>query len=488
MVLKPTFSAGRADTLFVPRLSASEREELRRRVLASPERYVAQLFVPASRTPVIAEGKLSSRALVLRCFAHANQPNDYLVMPGGLGLVASADADLAVSLSHGARSKDVWVQSNEQPPDEPTVMSLAAPIVITRGGGDLPSRTADNLYWLGRYAERAEVVSRLGRVLGANLLERNLEPETQLPLPLRRLHEALLCQTRFVGPEALGLANLQNVAMGERDLLEAVTSAEAGGSVVSALRSTLRAGRSVRDRLSYDTWRILASLEGLAAQLQTRSQREQLSSVVDELNRVVIALTGFSGVAMESMTRGFAFSFLDMGRRIERAIAQVTLLRAAFTQPAPEEGALVEAVLEVADSVMTYRRRYPAGLQVAPAVDLLLADDSNPRSVLFQLRTLQQHMLGLPTTAAGGARSQQHRLLLSATSQIELSEAIGLCTASGEPAVREGLRGLLERLGALLPSLSDSLSETYLYHAKVARHLRHGGADAALLNPWEPSR
>jgi uncharacterized alpha-E superfamily protein len=174
---------------------------------------------------------------------------------------------------------------------------------------------------------------------------------------------------------------------------------------------------------------------------------------------------------MESMTRGQAWLFLDMGRRIERAIGLVTLLRSTVTAPCDRESALLEAVLEIADSVMTYRRRYLATLQVSPVVDLLLTDETNPRSVVYQMIGLTEHVRRLPQLESSPVRSAEHRIALGARSELELCDVERLCVPD-TTGKRPLLDGLLRRLGTQLPALSDSLSESYLAHARLSRHLQ----------------
>jgi uncharacterized circularly permuted ATP-grasp superfamily protein/uncharacterized alpha-E superfamily protein len=472
MVVKPTFAAGRTNSTFVRCLAARERSELLDRILAAPTQFVAQRFIPSSKTPVIADGEMRSRACVLRCFASCSHPSDYYVMPGGVARVASTDNDPAVSLHHGARSKDVWVVSDEPVPEPPLATASNQRVELSRGGGDLPSRVADNLYWLGRYAERAEGVGRLARVIGVRLLEITSNQDLANSTDFGYLLTALHCQTQFLlatpPPGSTGHNELQS----ERELYNAIVDDQCGGSIASTIVSALRVGKVVRDRISHDTWRVLASLEESVKRMRSVKGRDGISQLVNEINHIIITLAGFSGLVMESMTRGFAWRFLDMGRRIERAITLVTLMRTTLVYPSDREVPLLEAVLDIADSGMTYRRRYPANLQVAPAVDLLLSDESNPRGVSFQLRTLAQHIDALPPLPGHGVRSKQQRLVLSATSRLELVDIDEACKLTAKAGMRSGLYELLHELSIALPALSDSLSETYLYHASVARHLR----------------
>jgi len=472
MVVKPAYAIERTAPIFVGQLGTAERDTLRSRLLANPCAFIAQRFVPGARTPVIANNTLHPRSYVLRCFAHCKQPNDYQVMPGGLALVAPTDLDLAVSIDRGARSKDVWIIADDSALAETLTAPSNPTIELSRGGGDLPSRVADNLYWLGRYAERAEATSRLVRVIGAKLLESANDREYERSMELASMLNALRAQTKFLYAAELSLDLALDRTKNETELARAISDDACSGSIVSTLRSALRVSNVVRDRLSHDTWRILASLEDSIARCSSDNRQVELPQLINELSQIVITLTGFSGLVMESMSRGFAWRFLDMGRRLERAISIVTLLRAAFTNVSEREAPLVELVLDVADSGMTYRRRYSAGLQAAPAVDLLLADDSNPRSVIFQLHTLSQHVAALPSLSSMGVKTTQQRLLLATTTEVELCDVSELCEFHAPSERREALVTLLDRLGHAIPALSDSLSETYLYHANVAKQLR----------------
>lgn len=479
MVLKPVHADAGAESIFVGELLPEAQRAVRERLLAAPQRFVAQTFVPASRTPVIADGAMQSRPYVLRCFAHCEQPNDYAIMPGGLALVASSSNDFAVSMNRGARSKDVWIISDEAVIGEVVSPPANPPIELSRGGGDLPSRVADNLYWLGRYAERAEAGCRLARVIGSRWMDAASERDYAQSIDLCYLLNALRAQTQFLRAADISLNTTLDRQANELELVAAIADDTCPGSIVSALRSTLRVSHVVRDRLSHDTQRILALLEESSLHC-LNSKGRGLTSLANELNRIIINLAALSGLVMESMTRGFAWRFLDMGRRLERAVTLVTLLRSTLAVRCEREPSLVEAALDVADSKMTYRRRYPAGLQAAPAVDLLLSDEANPRSVVFQLVTLAEHMAVLPSLSGVGVKSKQQRLLLSIRTEVELCDATELCAVSST-GQRDGLVDLLDRLERSLPALSDSLTETYLYHATVARHLRSVGSD-----PLEP--
>ena len=468
-VVKQTFQNGYVQPIFTADLERDERQALYERIQAHPRRYVVQEHVRASTTPLLKDGVLEPRALVTRCFA-VHGRDDYIVMPGGLSRVASGGGvGTEMSMQLGAGSKDTWVLSEGPVTSFSLLPPVNRPVELSRGGSDLPSRAADDLYWLGRYAERAEGVARLARILSMRLAEVGSQSDFEsssefIPL-LRALHvQTTLSYTGEI--PTLGSVDLRSAT--ER-LIASVFDEEGTGTLRSALRSTLRTGRLVRDRISTDTWRVLAALDDEVHAREDSLGRDSLGTLHEVLNRVVVRLAAFSGLVMESMTRGQAWRFLDMGRRVERAMTLLMLVRGSLTEPCTREGPLLESVLDIADSVMTYRRRYLATLQVAPVVDLLLTDETNPRSVIYQMEALTGHIATLPNTL-DGMRTPQQGIILSVLTDLKLADIDRLCTV-GERGERPRLYALLRDLSTQIPVLSDSLSDRYLNHATVSRHL-----------------
>ena len=239
-----------------------------------------------------------------------------------------------------------------------------------RAGSDLPSRVAENLFWLGRYAERAEHTMRLLRSVVVRLTDQDT---TRLHSSCRRCSRCWsslkMLPERFAKRDAAARARAGHARRS--------SSKE---SPHAALRQTLnelrRIASVVRDRLSMDTWRILNQLH---QDFRLRHGRIQFDDVLAHLNRMITDLAAFSGMEMENMTRGHGWRFLDVGRRLERAMnadepgAQRARGRARTTRCSSR-------CSKIADSTMTYRRRYFARPQLAPVLDLLLLDDTNTRA------------------------------------------------------------------------------------------------------------
>ncbi len=459
LVIKPAFPSGPSVPMFGSLLSQGQLEELAATIKAQPQAFIAQEPLILATTPELHPDGPQARHSVLRAFVTASA-DTFDVMPGGLTRVGSRPDALEVSLRSGGGSKDTWVLSEAPvqtfsllpPPGDTTPLS--------RGGGDLPSRVADNLFWLARYAERAEGIARLCRVIASRRMEQagdDVSEESQKRLLL-------------VLAESLGIKFPPDASI-EAALSQAVWSETWLGSLKSVVQAATRLARMVRDRLSTDTFRILLAIED-ELQEPGEAERQDLARVVVAMDRVVLTLAAFAGLAMDGMTRGHAWRFLDLGRRLERATTIATLLAKTTTGMVKtlHQEQLLEATLEVADSSITYRRRYPSRLEVAPAVDLLLTDETNPRSVAFQLQTLVQQMQDLPKPSQEAQLSPQHKLALAGLTAVRLAEVQILCVTT-ETGERPALAHLLDRLLRDLPTLSDALSGQYLSHSAITRQL-----------------
>ncbi|MFO0949832.1 MAG: circularly permuted type 2 ATP-grasp protein [Isosphaeraceae bacterium] len=481
MVVKPAFPHRRFNAVFGKTLDTEGRRALAEKIRARPGDYVAQEELRLSTTPTLVEDRLEPRHLVIRAFLTSNPgPNGYSVMPGGLTRFAAEADTLVVSMQRGGGSKDTWVQS-AGPVSQFTLLStVLRPVELSRGGGDLPSRAADDLFWLGRYAERVEGAVRLLRGILVRLTEKSgLVEVPELPSLLR----ALTNQTA-THPGFLGFGAEERIAAPEAELRAVMFDVERLGSVAATIAALHRAAGKVRDRISVDMWRVLSGLHlghdaphGFVGHERDRSpggngeaeSRRALSELLDTLDRLVITLAAFSGMSVESMTRGQAWRFLDMGRRLERSLHTLGLLRCTLTTLSGNEAPLLEALLEIADSSMTYRRRYQSSLQTAPVIDLLLADEQNPRSLAFQLVALSEGINHLPRQATSVSLGFEQRLMLSVLSRLRGTDLDQLAQAD-PTGHRPELERLLTGLEAELPLVSDTLTRNYLTHLQASRH------------------
>lgn len=386
-----------------------------------PENWVFQRYCRPSHFPCLLEGQPQSLPGVVRFFLVATGEG-YRLVPGGLVRLRPEGGGLALL------SKDLWRQATAPVDRGPLLAPSAGELVLSRGGGDIPSRVAEQFYWFGRYLERSESLVRFARVLAQR------QTQEGGPEALADLQRLLTCQGEL-GSDLAGWVNGR-----EDDQLQAL------------LGHLRRLGASLRDRASADLPRILAQLHPLTEPVEG-------SGVLAYLEGLSVPIWALVAIARESLYRGFGFRFMEIGRRLERTLQTCELLEHLGRGQTPEGGVL-EVLLEVTDSGRTYRRRY-ARLDWLACVDLLLADDTHPRSLAFQLRSLDEHFSRLPQPP--GVRLAPHQEAL-----LRVRTAVQLWQPPSAPPLAE--------LASLLPGISQGLAAVYLSHLKP----RSQGAGRAL--------
>jgi uncharacterized alpha-E superfamily protein len=338
--------------------------------------------------------------------------------------------------------------------------------VVFESQGELPSRVAENLFWLGRYAERAEGVIRLLRTVLLSLADPYDFPAPQTNVTLHTLLRAVTYLTEtypgFIGDET-------QLATPETELLSVFLDKNRMGSLSSTLQALLNSARSVRDRVSPDMWRVINDIDEELAALQ-RETSLNLNDVLQELDNLITALAAFSGMSVESMTHEQGWRFLMIGRALERSHYTTNLLRSILSSVSPDEPTLLEHLLNITDSLLTYRRRYRSHLQVNATLELLLQSEYKPRSMCFNLKRLRQYVRTLHRDEENPYHYMEGRLILESLTQVRLS-IVDTLAKSSEDNFRPDLDQLLVRLGRLLPALSDAITNSYFSHAEQPRQL-----------------
>lgn len=478
LVIKPIDRASGRGTVLGWRQSSAQLEELGREIIARPLQWSAQLPVEMSTAPTLTPTGFASRSAVLRTFAVA-RGESYVVMPGGLLRVAPDADGSIISNQAGALTKDVWVLATE--PEKATSHWLqGGPAVeAVAPTGSMPSRAAENLFWLGRYAERAEDTVRLLRVVydRRNEFAGGTNPAGSLCLEilLRALTDVTTAFPGFADPNAFDSPGVELFAL--------IVDDQRSGTLAHAVHRLLDAAYAVRDQLSNDTWLVIGNLDREIFALREvpfGSPADQPVPLERALGAAMQSLLALSGLASESMVRDPGWHFMDAGRRIERAIQLVALLRSTLrtSNGTATDSLLLESVLTTAESIITYRRRYRSQAQVETLLDLLLLDAGNPRSVIHQLDRLAADVAMLPghetdTAAgrnAGDKLSAVARLVLETTTMLQLADTETLATTDGN-GVRIELDEFLARLEALLRRSADAINSAHFTHLLPQRAL-----------------
>lgn len=462
LFIKPAFRSHLRGMRPDGKMSAAEKAELRRRLAFQPELWVGQERVELSMSPAWTESGLAPRPVGLRVYLVATA-DGYCVMPGGLARVATEAGGRFISMQRGGASKDVWVLSDGPVEELSLLHSGPGSVELRRVGNNLPSRMADNFFWMGRYSERADAAARL---LRATLLR--FQPESAgLALPIIEPLLATLEGQGLLSPPSAKPDLRQNPEALEAELIAAIFDPDRDGSLKSVAEQLLRLGVLVRDRTSNDLWRVVSQL---ASRLDPPSPDTALlaGDALGVLSQTLLHLASFHGLARENMTRAQGWRFLDMGQRLERAYYLCRFLDGALHSPEADNPSVLEAVLEVADSTLTYRSRYNLIPDLAAVYDLVLLDDTNPRSLLFQLLQLETHFQRLPREREQALPSAAHRVLIESLARTRLLDPRELSRVSAQWHETD-LGRTIRHLVRDLPRLSDSITVSYFAHTTVAR-------------------
>ena len=371
--------------------------------------------------------------------------------------VAAAQGSV-VSMQRGGHSKDAWVLWDGPVDTFSMLHPRNQPVALRREAAGVPSGVADRVFWLGRYVERAENTARIIRSMVTHV--RRAE-ESELGY-LIRLHGCLrtrrskLPRSKKQGPTLLQF---------ERELVSLLTDVKRTDSLAFTLSEVARVGGGVRERLSADMMILIGQLRDSIPEERTA----QFNEYPAILNLCLELLSAFSGMERENTTRGLGWLFLSTGRRLERAIYLSRELGMISRPLSEQEWPLLECLLEVADSTMTYRSRYYTTLQPLAVLDVLMADGSNPRSLDFQLSHLANLYERLPRYLPNDLQAMREALgLLRGFDLQTISYPLpGVVTGANGADGLHRLQIFLGGLERLLPTWSDNLSSHYFSHART---------------------
>ncbi|HEY8129622.1 MAG TPA: circularly permuted type 2 ATP-grasp protein [Hyphomicrobium sp.] len=452
-------------------LSTPDRDKMKREIALHGATLVAEEKVGFSSAPVYGKEGLVPKPFAVRFFV-SRTASGYQVMPGGLAM--SIDPERAVALSApDGQTRDVWVQSEgEQAPHVSLWRPTLATARVERSQRVIQSRVADDLFWLGRYSERADWTMRVLR--GAlRRVEEDSGPDTGRRAA-RKCLEVLLGKDLSIVTG--GRETPADVEI-ERLCTRLITSGLGSRTLERTLDGLYRVAHLVRDRLSLEAWQTLSKFRSGEAWREALNSAQPVE-VLDILDEGLASIAAFNGFMHENMTRNFGWSFLDMGRRIERAQnLSEAILTLFIPVPDPEEASSsLLLLLELADSFITYRSRYRLDPMLALVLDLLLLDEANPRSLAYQLSAIARHLESLPDAHNGAGLPEDRRLILALLTSIRLADV--------EEMAKEENGAMLERLLMdqldMLPELSNEISRHYFNVMDEAPHRTHTRVDPSI--------
>ncbi len=453
VVVKPAFPSSGMEPVFGAELPYAEKGKFAERLRARPHEYVAQEQVALSTAPVWDNGCLNSRSVVLRTYV-LNTGSEWIAIPGGLVRVAEAEGSV-VSMQRGGHSKDAWVLWDGPVDTFSMLRPRHEPVELRRVSRVVPSSVADNAFWLGRYVERAENIARILRAMIPRI-RRSEDADLGCLIRLHRCLESRhskLPKAKRQRPTSTEL---------EQEMTSLLTDTKRPDSLACTLTEVYRTGGAIRERLSADMMFLIGQLRD-SIRIGHGTFLEYPGMLTDCLE----LLSAFSGMERENINRSLGWLFMTIGRRLERAIYLTRQLR-EITTLTEQDWTLLDCLLEVADSSVTYRSRYYTTLQPLAVLDVLMVDETNPRSLDFQLSHLADLYQKLPRHLAADLKAMRSALALLRSFDLrKLKYPLPGASAANSSDGLTRLARFLRELEGLLPSWSNNLSNRYFSHART---------------------
>jgi uncharacterized circularly permuted ATP-grasp superfamily protein/uncharacterized alpha-E superfamily protein len=461
-VVKPTYAATPSrpgfDTQIGATLGEAARRALRERIAADPDAYTVQDYLPLPQAPTWSTGRLQPRAAMLRVYAISDGAGGWHALPGGMTRVAGRE-QMIVSMQRGGSSQDIWVQTEGTVDEYSMLPEALRPEDIEGRRRVVSSRAAENLYWMGRYAERAEFSARLLRAVLTLLAD-----EARGPSPLLDAIEQLAADFHLVPPGTP--SPTQSLAVFERTLIAGL--ADPGtqeGGVEFNLESLLRTAGQLRERLSGDHWRLLVGTVQSFREARRRAQADGVLSsdeALSVLRELSVHLHAVTGAQTDHMTHDDGWRLMTIGRQIERLSAQAHALQVLFATGAAQRDEGFDLLLVLFDSTITYRSRYQRTLEMPAVIDLLVQEQTNPRALARIVHVLRRELERLPPDPAMPAA----RLPSSA----DWPTLTQLCAQQADGRF-EVLARFADSLANKAYELSDDIVARYFSHAAGFRTL-----------------
>ncbi|MGD8267128.1 MAG: circularly permuted type 2 ATP-grasp protein [Desulfobacterales bacterium] len=468
LIIKPIFRSVRAKGVFGSQLTAEECQEWRQRIETHPHLYVGQTPQTLATAPCLQENVFQPRPTLMRLFALARATGGYTLMPGGIARSAGDPEAHWVVNRTGGILKDIWVAASQPQKHASLWLQSQSQGRIVKRQAVLPSRTAENLFWVGRYAERTEMLARMLRATLRQVEDTERSEDEDRLACIGDLMAVIRQMAAITAPSAAAVETPKSLAA---EISDIVTANQDAGSITASLEFLFNAAQAVRERWSSDSWRIVNDLEMHRLNLQHMPRASR--AMHPALDRLVSSLLAFAGLCLESMSRELGWTFLDIGRRLERALMLSEFIRLSLETHRETliDSLMMESVLQTTENIITYRRRYRSYIARDTVLDLLLLDDRNPRALIFQLDRIRDHITDLPQERGAYRLRLEERLILEASTRLRLSDTESLCRQASPDDGYPHLASLLKDMRRLMEQASEAISHAYFIHTPKLHQL-----------------
>lgn len=424
---------GKTECWIYEKMTITAQLSLAEKIMQNPQNFTAEEYINTSTTPYVCGENYSQGGAHFR-FYTSNTDCGFDVLAGGYGWVTDDCGKKVIE-------KDIWVLGDNVQSDLSKVKKDVETLALSRAGGDLPSRTADNFFKLGQNIEKAELLARNARAIAKRLADRELcDLCSPVPNLLKVWQEDINSEYEF-----------------ENTIWNLVMKKTEDKGLQPVCKQVRFLAIQLRERIAEDTWQFIKSFgehklpEGKGA-----------AALLPYLQRIITDSAAFQGLISEGMTRGHGWRFLDLGKRLEHGIITLNLIKNLLQNKTDDEKSMLNALLDVGDGSLTYFRRYGTKLNAAAILDLLLCDESNPHSVAYHAMKIEQTINELPLAAENNFLTALDRETLKLTSQLRLADVNALI--KDESGFRARLSAYCNERIKEFENIGEFLSREYLNH------------------------
>jgi uncharacterized circularly permuted ATP-grasp superfamily protein/uncharacterized alpha-E superfamily protein len=470
LVVKRIDRTNRESIFFCEFLKPKQLENLKKEILSNPYSFVAQEKISFSTAPDFAQDKLEPRKVMCRTFAIAKK-DSYTVMPGGLVRVAAERENLFVSNQRGGVSKDFWIITDEQQTNIQNYAWDNSCKISISNINDLPSNTAENLFWSGRYLGRALVTARFLRVvlnrMGSVQYNERKSDSENLQILFQSLTNITSTFPGFVGEGSEDL--LKNPL---KEITSLMIDRDRIGSFAQTMSSFNNSYYSLRNLWSKDMWRVFDSIQKLWSKFQD-DENYTISILTKLLDRIITRLIAFMGLIEESILVDQGLLLYFIGLQTEQAMMNIAKCRSllVINYNVQTQYEILESLLTSHESLNIYRYSYRSYLNIENVINLILLDKEYPKSLTYQLRRIQKDIDRLPHSEITGKATECQIYISEANFKIRSLQIDSLLELSQDNVIRQKLDDTLAELSDLLHETSLSVSDTYFNHAYQQKQL-----------------
>ncbi len=442
------------------KLSRAQLEFLREKIKHRPYAYVGQEMVSFSTSPTFSKDKIEPRNTLWRTFAIADE-DGYKVMPGGLVRVAPQNETECISNQSGSGSKDVWILTSADDIQSKTSNKNIQNQKLSTNLEDLPSLTAENLFWVGRYTARVLMTARFIRTLIRVISDAN-----HYEMQDNQKCQTILCQTlthmTMSYPGFLS-SNQDMLINPHNEILSLIFDKNKSGSIAFTISMLKNSNYAVKNLWSSDAWRVFEKIVKNSEHYE-KSNHTNLRDALHYLDELIMRLIAFSGLVQESIAKEQGLIVFLIGNQLEESLLEISKTRAilTFRHHSQVEYELLEAYLNSFESLNTYRYSYKSHLQYDSVVQMMIFSPNYPKSLLFKINQILELYTQLPKKAHFQELTSYEKPIFEAFSKLKLIDYENIFES--KKSVMQNFDNLLYEISGSLASSSNNLTKSYFSH------------------------